>query len=85
MTRPDNDRPALDEWWSQLADGSWAYFCAPRPPADDHPDPSGIDISGWPEVGASEDIPPALRAHPTGVVVTDSPIPPFPAGYEERP
>lgn len=75
-TSPQASTPAQG-WY---ADG--VYWSTP---GDPDPDAEPVDISRWPTVEPADDIPPALRARPRGVIITDSPIPPFPATYETRP
>jgi hypothetical protein len=94
----------VDEGWFRAADGTWIYWCAPRPPEPGEAIPEPLDISAWPEVepidetrcsicgtlpGHKHDLATHVKAgtlntRARGVVITDGPVPPFPATYEQQ-
>jgi hypothetical protein len=70
-----------DELPTHTSDGSpihWSW------PADPDPDAEPVVIDDWPLIDAADEVPRMFRGV-RGVVIRDSPIPPFPATYEPRP
>jgi hypothetical protein len=52
---------------------------------DPDPDAVPVDITGWPDCPPVTDEVPRMFRAVRGVIITDSPIPPFPRTYEPRP
>ena len=72
---------------THTADGAPIHWSIPLPA---EPGTEAPDLSGWAEVGATDDTgwPPAATPpfqNARGAIITDGPSPPFPATYETRP